>query len=418
MTVWRRTVAVVVGLLVHMAVVTPTLADASGWVLPFPGTKYITSGPGEDLHVNASAEAIDYVEPGNVQFEVLAPADGTVLDVCYVGDFGWVVRTSHAFGLYSFFAHLDPVSVDQTQSWSVKPGQSVRQGQWIANTENSGSGGAGFHLHYEARTIVTSGCGNNVYSGQAAAIRAVPGNWWNTWYSPAPDFRGDPNKPSGGAQFPENATQPSTMLSTGRHLANEESPPAAPASHGSNWLASQGTIHMGGSPTTPGSSNYDAWFQVWEYQFACPCWERVATSQRPAVTLTHVPSWMETTNACLHYNSQSCRAVYAWNPLRGWGTYGMIEGVAGDASVYKASLVASYKPKDLATRLEYGMAGADWYNGWEWHGPGTERLIYAGQASTIRVTRSNTQPNWYIAIAHFPTAGWGQWSEWLRVSYK
>ncbi len=157
-------------------------AETLGWTLPFNGTTYISNGPNEGLHINASAEAIDYAPNGCIT--VRAPADGTVIDVITVADFGTVVRINEQGFGNSFFAHLD------TNNIFVQAGQTVSQGQAIAYSGNSGTGGSGCHLHFEARTGVVPG---NVYSGQSEPIRGIPGTWWNTWYSPPPNFQSDPN---------------------------------------------------------------------------------------------------------------------------------------------------------------------------------------------------------------------------------
>jgi len=246
--------------------------DTSGaWRLPFDGTKKITDGPLEDLHTGKSAEAIDCLHPNAVSYQVLAPANGTVQDIfspSASSGFGWLVRINHG-GTTSFFAHLDGNQIYVTQ------GANVKQGELIAMTGNSGNG-AGYHLHFEARTSVTTG---TVQSSNASPVRSLPGNWWNTWYSPppnfqhdasqpsgglflcrkkcrtlAPNFQHDASQPSGGAQYPEIATRPTTTSAGARHLSNQQSPLGVPAGWTSNFSPSQITLHFGAAPNTPNTN--------------------------------------------------------------------------------------------------------------------------------------------------------------------
>lgn len=69
---------------------------------------------------------------------VLAVADGTVLDCSYDAAFGYILTLEHADGVQTQYAHLS--------EFLVKAGDAVRQGQIIAKTGSSGWS-TGPHLH-------------------------------------------------------------------------------------------------------------------------------------------------------------------------------------------------------------------------------------------------------------------------------
>lgn len=242
------------------------LIDTSGaWRLPFDGTRTISNGPLEGLYTGKSAEAIDYFLPDHTRFEVFAPAHGVVTDVfdptvVNTLGFGWLVRINHN-GTTSFFAHL------KNNSIVVSQGQNIKQGQFIGRSGNSGNG-EGNHLHFEARTVVTAG---TVQSGNASPIRAIPCNWWNTWYSPPPNFQHDVNQTSGGAQYPEVASRPTTTSPGARHLSNQQSPPNVIAGWSSNISLSAVPLHFGAAPDT-NNTNWATSFRVYELREDCNCW--------------------------------------------------------------------------------------------------------------------------------------------------
>lgn len=395
-------------LTVIMLTISVGRANSEGWRLPFSGEHFISNGPQEGLHVqtgnNDSSEAIDYAPAGQVSFPVLAPYDGTVLDVLNVADFGWVVRTNHPTDATSFFAHLDGNSI------LVQTGDDVNQGQQIAMSGNSGTGGGGNHLHFEGRVNAAAG---NVYSGQAVPIREIPGTWWNPWYSPPPNFQNDPDRFSGGAQYPEGVDQPTTMLSEdGRHLANVESPPGIAAAHTSDIMDTQATIHMGASPSTPSDPDYETRFQVDEYLESCACW------QAPYGSYTPNPTWTQTedsNNRC-DPNDQHCHRVWSRNDLHGWAGFRYVELWTGDSAQGIPHIVAAYDPGDATTILEYEMSGADQYQVFEYHGNSPD-LTYDGPASMIQVDRVLGGQNLYIVRAHYPDGTWSPWSIWLVVHW-
>lgn len=390
-----------------------TAIDLSGgWRLPFDSTKTVTDGPGEGLHIGRSAQAIDYAMSGQ-SFPVLAPADGVVLDVLQdpsstTPNFGWVVRINHN-NLYSFFAHLDPSNI------FVSAGQRVTQGQCIAMSYKSGlPSSGGIHLHYEARTSAVSG---NIFNGQASPTRAIPGNWWNPWYSPAPDFRNDPAQPSGGAQYPESRSQPSTLLDpNGRHLANLQSPPNAVNAYLSNVFGPTPngflTIHLGASPNTP-SNNYKTLFSVYKWNDNPGVWNGISYTYSPA--LDDYPS---------SYNQSYASGQHTYliqgNTLGGIGTTDnrFIE-LFTDGTNGIPHIVASYTGASDATFLEYCAAGAVQYEVDEYHG-GSVTVAYSGPDCSILVHRIIGSTNWYTVRAQYnsqwpSTGGWTQFTNWLIV---
>jgi len=72
--------------------------------------------------------------------EVRAPGDGKVIAVERRAGFGLVVELDHGFGYQTIYAHLSKAM--------VKKGDSVKRGQKIAKSGNSGLS-TGPHLHYE-----------------------------------------------------------------------------------------------------------------------------------------------------------------------------------------------------------------------------------------------------------------------------
>ncbi len=73
---------------------------------------------------------------------IVAPADGTVIEVKASRGYGKTVILSHGFGLTTRYAHLD--------SYNVKKGQKVKRGDVIAFLGSTGRS-TGPHLHYEVR---------------------------------------------------------------------------------------------------------------------------------------------------------------------------------------------------------------------------------------------------------------------------
>lgn len=371
------------------------------WRLPFTGVQAISQGPGENTHTNASSEAIDY--PGT--FTVLAPADGYILDVLYASDFGWVVRINHgdlfsSSGTVSFFAHMVGSSVS---GWNV--GNFVSQGTVIGTSGQSGTGASGIHLHFEARTGATYG---SVYSGQSVPMRAIPGQWWNKWYSPVPNAQSN-DVFSGGAQYPESYILPSVMPNDGnaRHLANYESPANIPSVHLSNIASSSVFFHMGGSPSTPGNGQYQTNFQIAEYVTGVG-W------QYPFGSYTSNPIWNRTVNSnnqCTPSN-QHCHVVWSYNSLRGWSDFRTFYFHTGNTATRQPYIIASYHRNANVAILTFDSPGATYFYVWE-DTPASNPPagIYAGSAKSIVVSHQSDRR--YSVSAWNAAQGWSPSSIWL-----
>ncbi len=76
----------------------------------------------------------------NVGSPVFAPGNGKIVYVGPRGGYGLTVEVEHGFGYKTVFAHLSKAL--------VKEGQTVKRGDRIALTGNSGLS-TGPHLHYE-----------------------------------------------------------------------------------------------------------------------------------------------------------------------------------------------------------------------------------------------------------------------------
>ena len=90
------------------------------------------------LHEVRMHEGVDIHAPENTP--VYASGDGTVKLVGYQGGYGLLIVIDHGFGYQSYYGHL--------RSAHVKVNETVKRGQLIANSGNTGLS-AGPHLHYE-----------------------------------------------------------------------------------------------------------------------------------------------------------------------------------------------------------------------------------------------------------------------------
>lgn len=370
--------------------------------LPFQGSHNITNGPGEGFHTGRSSEAIDYAG----SFTVYAPADGYILDVQNVVDFGFVVRITHsnAYGqsaVTSFYAHMKASSV---QKW--KPGDFVAAGTVVGTSYDTGTGAAaGKHLHFEARVNAVKGSGDKVYSGQSIPIRALPGQWWYQYYSPIPDFHSDANQPSGVAEYPLSNKPPSKNM---RHLANFESPSGTPAGYLSNVTNKSVWFHMGGSPSTPNNNQYRTDFQIEYYSANSKKW--IAEFGSYTSNSTYLQSFIPD-NSCFNQN-QRCDRVWSYNTLRGWSNPPLrMYFHPGDSNTRQPYLIFSYKPGSNTAVLYYDSAGATLFRVWEDPINGDPVLIYNGSAKTLGVSyQADTR---YNVAAWSPSKGWTPSSVWL-----
>lgn len=90
------------------------------------------------LHINKMHNGIDILN--DIGTPVNASGKGKVVFVGTRGGYGLAVEIDHGFGYKTVYAHLS--------STLVQEGQTVKRGQMIANSGNSGLS-SGPHLHYE-----------------------------------------------------------------------------------------------------------------------------------------------------------------------------------------------------------------------------------------------------------------------------
>ncbi len=117
--------------------------NGASWASPVAGYR-VSSGFGPRSKPNAKASSnhkgLDMAIP--IGTAVKATRDGVVVSAGKAGTYGNLVVIRHADGTTSRYGHL--------QGFDVKPGQTVKGGQKIARSGNSGNS-TGPHLHFEIR---------------------------------------------------------------------------------------------------------------------------------------------------------------------------------------------------------------------------------------------------------------------------
>ena len=382
---------------------TPTpITRTESWRLPFEGQRRIFHGPGQGNHQGLSSEATDFLLAANppVTYPILAVADGTVIDVINDEAFGTVLRINHPrTNSCSFYAHLNPITVQ------VSPGNNVAAGQYIADAGQSGTGSNGeIHLHFEARNQCIAG---NVFSGNSIPLRAVMGVWWSPWYAPPPAFSEDPNRNSGRAEYPPNATPPTEMWDNGaRHLSNSDSPTNFASAYVSNINSSQIVLHRGASPDVSGGAT-DAYFET--RQFLDPQGWGILPDGGG-----HGPTYMRILNVAERCgsNGQFCFAIRS--AFQAGGTFTSPRYVdihAGNVSIPYIS--ASYNLSESTVFLTYSFPNALRYRVYEYHG-GEQIFVYEGLSSQLTINRIVGAVNGYSVTVDLGQAGWTQ-SAWVYL---
>ena len=137
---------------------TLALSQSTPSICPIKNFKGKTSEFGKRTHPVLKTEqdhnGIDFIAPTGTR--VLATADGDITQAETIETFGVVVRIQHKNHFETFYAHLSKIV--------VKVGQSVKRGEIIAYSGNSGVS-TGPHLHYE---VVQNGVAENPRKFMAA----------------------------------------------------------------------------------------------------------------------------------------------------------------------------------------------------------------------------------------------------------
>jgi hypothetical protein len=253
----------------------------------------------------------------------------------------------------------------------------------------------------------------NVYTGQSIPVRAVAGNWFNSFYSPLPNFQHNTNLTSGGAQFPDQLAAPSTMSnqSTGsRHLWESESPLDRPLFYVSNSTPSSVVLHTGGSPSTP-NSPYAVDYSVKKYRLACSCWVSNPGYYSDS-SKAHPLSSADQSDA----NGQHTFLAYSHNTLRGWSTNNryidfMPEKPANNLPHITA--ISDYGVQE--TILEFYVPGATAYQVAYRFNNGPITYIHNSAAPSIKHNRNLGGYSRYTVTAYHPVSGWSSWSDWVII---
>jgi murein DD-endopeptidase MepM/ murein hydrolase activator NlpD len=111
---------------------TPSIWPVQGWVTSEFGSRENPFGPGAEFH-----KGLDIAT--RMGKEVIAPADGLVVEAAHRSDDGHIVRIDHGYGVSSSYAHLSKSA--------VKQGIRVKRGDLIGYVGDTGRS-TGTHLHY------------------------------------------------------------------------------------------------------------------------------------------------------------------------------------------------------------------------------------------------------------------------------
>lgn len=111
---------------------TPSIWPVRGWVTSEFGVRKNPFGNGREFH-----KGIDIASRSGK--EIIATADGFVLEVAYRPGDGNVIKIDHGYGVSTSYAHLSKAA--------VKEGVGVKRGDVIGYVGNTGRS-TGAHLHY------------------------------------------------------------------------------------------------------------------------------------------------------------------------------------------------------------------------------------------------------------------------------
>jgi murein DD-endopeptidase MepM/ murein hydrolase activator NlpD len=111
---------------------TPSIWPVRGWVTSEFGSRDNPFGTGTEFH-----KGLDIAT--RMGKDVIAPADGRVVEVAHRSDDGHIVRIDHGYGTSSSYAHLSKSA--------VKQGIRVKRGDLIGYVGDTGRS-TGAHLHY------------------------------------------------------------------------------------------------------------------------------------------------------------------------------------------------------------------------------------------------------------------------------
>ena len=118
-----------------------TQPQSQRWILPVSKGHKITSNYGYRIHpvyrTRKFHDGIDINAIANTP--VYTVADGKVSIAGWINGYGNYIQIEHSNGLSSFYAHLNQINVAK--------GQTVKQGQIIGKSGNTGVG-TGAHLHF------------------------------------------------------------------------------------------------------------------------------------------------------------------------------------------------------------------------------------------------------------------------------
>ncbi|MEE9911117.1 MAG: M23 family metallopeptidase [Deltaproteobacteria bacterium] len=111
---------------------TPSAWPVRGWVTSEFGSRENPFASGVEFH-----KGMDIAT--RIGKEVIAPADGLVVEASYRSDDGNIVRIDHGYGVSSSYAHLS--------KHAVKQGARIKRGDLIGYVGDTGRS-TGAHLHY------------------------------------------------------------------------------------------------------------------------------------------------------------------------------------------------------------------------------------------------------------------------------